>query len=176
MVTHYGGKALHFFSFVILISTTLNSQTSKPVEHNRKALFNLEVPIKMPVKIPEDVLKILQSTPEVKTSGCIEDEAAYGKFSEVWFEATRLHLAGSGNSGLLVKPKNGCLMGANVGPFWIFEKTPKGYELRLTVNALSVEILESTTKGYRDIRAAAVAGGEARSVIYKFDGKQYAER
>ena len=53
-----------------------------------------------------------------------------------WFEAAQIHLDGPEAIDLLVKAKDGCLFGANIGPFWIFRKTQHGYELLLRRNAL----------------------------------------
>jgi hypothetical protein len=75
----------------------------------------------------------------------------------------------------MVKAKDGCLFGANIGPFWVFRNTGKRYELVLSVSALAVEVLGAKSNGYRDILAGAVASGQSVSVLYKFDGHRYQE-
>jgi hypothetical protein len=172
-MTDYKAKFGTCFLCSSMCLALLSAQNAKPVVPNQRMLFNLEVAIEAPVAIPEDVLKILRLSREVKTSRCVAEESNFGDFSGAWFEAAKVHLYSSDDSSLLVKAKNGCLMGANIGPFWIFQKSSKGHELLLTVNALAVEVLGTSTMGYRDIRATAVAGGEARSVFYKYNGKVY---
>ena len=97
------------------------------------------------------------------------------RISASWFEASQIHLDGPEEIDVLVKAKNACLFGANIGPFWIFRKTQRGYELVLNVSALGVELLPSRTSGHKDVSAGAVAGGKSVIVFYKFDGHRYQE-
>jgi hypothetical protein len=137
--------------------------------------FGLEESALHPVPLPQAVLKILMNDGQVRTSRCVSEDEQAQAISASWFEASQIHLDGPDEVDLLVKSKNGCLFGANIGPFWIFRNTPQGYQLVLNVSALVVTILRSRTNGLSDVSAGAVAGGEAVSVRFKFDGHKYKE-
>ncbi len=111
----------------------------------------------------------------MRASRCVVKDQTADKISASWFEASKIHLGGPKEVNLLVKAKDGCLFGANIGPFWIFRRTPQGYELLLAVSALGVRLLPHTTNGHKDIAAGAVAGGKFVSAFYKFDGHRYVE-
>src|SRR5208282_1683510 len=151
------------------------SGTGEPLYPPQEQMrFGLEESVTQPVAIPDAVLAILRTDSVVITSRCGDGQPAFN-ISASWFEAAQVHLNGPEEIGLLVKAKDGCLFGANIGPFWVFRKTQHGYELLLDVDALGVELLPSRTQGHKDISAGAVAGGKAVSVFYKFDGRKYQE-
>jgi hypothetical protein len=91
-MTDYKAKFGTCFLCLCMCLTLLSAQSSKPVMPNQRMLFNLEVAIEAPVAIPEDILKILRLSREVKTSRCVADQSDFGKFSGAWFEAARVHL------------------------------------------------------------------------------------
>ena len=160
---------------VELLATTAKSHQAKENSPQEQTRFGLEESVARPVSIPEAVLSILGDDSEVRTSGCAVNDQTANKISASWFEASQIHLDGPKEVDLLVKAKDGCLFGANIGPFWIFRKTQQGYELLLTVNALGVRLLSRTTNGHKDISSGAVAGGKFVSVFYQFDGHRYVE-
>src|SRR5258708_12910473 len=82
-------------------------------------------------------------------------------------EVGKVHHFGKADSG------NGCLYGANIGPFWVVRKTPRGYQMLLSVSTLGLSVLRSRTNGYRDVSAGAIVSGKAVFVIYKFSGRRY---
>jgi hypothetical protein len=158
-----------------LLAPRAESQQTKKRPSQKQTRFGLEESVIQPVPIPDAVLSMLSADSEVRTSGCIDQGQPNPKISASWFEASHIHLDGPEEVDLLVKAKNGCLFGANIGPFWIFKKTQYGYELVLNVSALGVELLPSRTNGHKDVSAGAVAGGKAVSIFYKFDGRRYQE-
>jgi hypothetical protein len=165
---------------MLLFAAILMTGAAKPQQGNKsipseQTRFGLEESVVHPVPVPSKVVAILKDDAEVRSRGCRDQAESANQVSASWFEASQIHLDGSGEVHLLVKAKNGCLFGANIGPFWIFRNTPQGYQLVLNVSALGVELLRSRTNGYRDVSAGAVAGGKAVSVIFKFDGRKYLE-
>lgn len=151
------------------------SGTGEPLyPPQEQARFGLEEPVSQPAPIPDAVLAILKTDSVVLTSGCGDGQPA-SIISASWFEAAQVHLDGPEEIALLVKAKDGCLFGANIGPFWVFRKTQNGYELVFDISALGVELLPSRTRGHKDISAGAVAGGRVVSVFFKFDGRKYQE-
>lgn len=162
----------------MLLAAALMTGAAEPQQENKsipseQTRFGLEESMVRPVPVPPTVLAILKDDAEVRSSGCRDQAESADEVSASWFEASQIHLDGSDELDLLVKAKNGCLFGANIGPFWIFRNTRKGYQLVLNVSALGVQLLRSRTNGYRDVSAGAVAGGKAVSVIFKFDGRKY---
>lgn len=151
------------------------SQQAKKHPSKEQIRFGLEESVSHPVPIPDVVLAALKTDSEVRASRCVDEVQPSPAISASWFEGSQIHLDGPGEIDLLVKAKNGCLLGANIGPFWIFRKTQLGYELVLNVSALGLELLPSRTKGHKDVSAGAAAGGEAVTVIYKFNGRRYKE-
>ena len=161
-------KSLVLLLCIIGYSKTVEGQ--EPTHrHSAQRQFSLLRPFKNPIALPDEVLHTLANDVNVTTSGCGSDP-----ITNSWFEASNIELK-DGTLALLVKAKNGCLFGANIGPFWIFTKTADGYSPVLQVSALSLEILSSRTKDHRDIRVGAVSAGRSVFVIYKFDGSKYNE-
>ena len=160
--------------FGLLVTAAKSNQARKNVSQEQTN-FGLEEDITRPVSIPKAVLSILMDDSEVRTSRCVVNDQTADKISASWFEASQIHLDGPKEVDLLVKAKDGCLFGANIGPFWIFRKTQQTYESLLAVSALDVELLPRTTNGHKDISAGAVAGGKFVSVFYQFDGHRYVE-
>jgi hypothetical protein len=158
-----------------LLAPGVASQQAKKRPSQEQMKFGLEGSVIQPVPIPDAVLAMLRTDSEVRTSRCVDEGQPSPSVSASWFEASQIHLDGPVEIDLLVKAKDGCLFGANIGPFWIFKKTPHGYALLLAVSALGVEVLPSRTNGHKDVSAGAVAGGKAVSVLYKFDGRRYQE-
>ncbi|HKM66986.1 MAG TPA: hypothetical protein VJX70_07465 [Candidatus Acidoferrum sp.] len=152
--------------------TTEPQQTKKSTAYEQTR-FDLEVVVRHPVPLPQAVLKILRHDGEVRSSRCVSEDDQAQAISASWFEASQIHLDGPDEVDLLAKGKDGCLFGANMGPFWIFRNTPQEYKLVLTVSALGVDILRNKTNGLRDVSAVAVAGGKWVSVSFKFDGQKY---
>ena len=67
----------------------------------------------------------------------------------------------------------GCVLGANVGPFWVLRNTNGRYGLLLATYALGLEILDSRSNFYRDIQATAATAGTLTTVVYKMSVAQY---
>lgn len=162
-------------SLLLIIAGSVGIQSPQKWTQRGESRFALEQPVNRPVAIPDGVLHTLSQEPDVVGSSCWERAQPSKEISSSWFEASQIHLARTDKIDLLVKAKDGCLFGANIGPFWIFRGTGKKYELVLAVSALGVEILDSKTNGYRDISAGAVASGRSVRILYKFDGRRYRE-
>jgi hypothetical protein len=168
-------RAAALLIIAALLAHGAESQQTKKRPSQEQTRFGLEESVNQPIPIPDEVLSILSTDSEVRTSRCVDEGQPTPKISVSWFEASQIHLDGPEEIDLLVKAKDGCLFGANIGPFWIFKKTQHGYELLLGVSALGLNLLPSRTNGHKDVSAGAVAGGEAMTVFYKFDGRRYQE-
>ena len=135
--------------------------------------FGLEESIDRPVPLPEAVLKILRQDSDIRA--CDLEQNSRDTIPAMWYEASEIHLDGPTESDLIVKAKNACLWGANIGPFWVFRKTPNGHSLVLSTVALGLQVLKTKTNAFRDIRAGAIASLKPSYVMYKFDGHNYQE-
>ncbi|HKV64459.1 MAG TPA: hypothetical protein VJO16_21310 [Candidatus Acidoferrum sp.] len=157
------------FAFVLICS--VNAQTKPKAAPAEQTKFNLEERVLRPATIPEDVLKVLRENSDFRT--CDVEAGSRDNVPATWYEASQIHLDGLGETDLVVKAKNACMMGPNLGPFWVFRKTAEGHILVLSTDAVGVKILKSETNGLRDIRTGAVANLKPTYVIYKFDGRVY---
>lgn len=137
-------------------------------------MFNIDERVECPVPLPDAVLEILRKDPI--TAMCPDGGAASGPIAS-WFEASKVTLRKGEVSGLLVKPteKSGCLMGANMGPFWLFRRTRNGYQLILSESGLGLSILDGRKSAYSDIElgAAVQAGSIVVYRLYRFRSGRY---
>lgn len=90
-----------------------------------------------------------------------------------WFTAFEINLNADKLTDLVVLPVEGCLVGANIGPIWVFRQTTQGYELALVADALEIEILETKSGGSRDIAAYSATAIDGHTTIFKFNGAVY---
>ena len=135
--------------------------------------FDLEGNVNVPIKMPSQVLATLSQDRTVLASRCERDKESPDQFPAQLFEVSAIQLDGPNEIDLLVKAKDGCLFGANIGPFWIFRNTVNGYSNVLEVHALGLDILPERTQGIRNIRAGAVVSGKPAAITFKFDGRNY---
>lgn len=126
---------------------------------------------KRPVRVPSDALQLLRNDGHVLSS--LKTENLKGDQLPIeWFTASEIHLDGPHEVDLLVMGVDR-LRGANVSPFWIFRKTPDGYQLVLNAPAHELEVLTTRSKGFRNIRAFSLTANTVLTITYRFDGRQY---
>jgi hypothetical protein len=164
------------FALLVFGATILLYIAGQPLYCNASAdrVYQLEQPFQQPVPVPLQVLAILRSDKWNRES--FDACPSRGDLTQIpasWFVAARIDLTQGGNSGMIVKAENGCLWGANVGPFWVFRHTSKGYALVLQVNTLALEFLDSRINGYRDIQTTAATAVALTSTVYRFKGGAY---
>ena len=133
--------------------------------------FGAEVAIRTPVEIPAEVLSILREDKRNQT--CLRDGESPTNITTSWFVGSRIHLNGDSERDLVITAKNTCLLGANLVPFWVFRNTSQGHELVLSISALGLDVLNTKTNNYRDIRTGTATARTVHTVIFKFDGKKY---
>ena len=161
-------KSLLLITAVVLLSAAaVFCQRPSKAEQTS---FSAEEEIQSPSKIPASVLAALQRDGDVLR--CLSEHPLQ-QAPESWFSASVIVLTTQPRTGLVVKPENGCLFGANIVPFWIFEQTPSGYRLDLKVHALAVEILDSRTNDHCDIQTDKASATTAYSALYKFKNGSY---
>ncbi len=77
---------------------------------------------------------------------------------------------------MILKSGKHCLTGVDNNWFWIFLKTGPGYHRVLTGGTISLGVLNSKTRGLRDIETGAATAQTNYTNIYKFDGVRYKAR
>lgn len=147
-----------------------SAQASRRLQ-KEQSHFGAEVTIKKATEIPTDVLSILREVKRNQT--CLRDGASPTNITSSWFVGSRIHLNGDGDADLVVTARNECLLGANIVPFWVFRSTSHGHDLVLSVSALGLDVLNTKTNNYRDIRTRAATARSVHAIIFKFDGKRY---
>jgi hypothetical protein len=128
--------------------------------------FSVEEKPKRPVMVPKDVMQILRRDERNR-------RIAQGNLPKSWFVASELHLNDDDLPDLIVMAANPRLAGANIGPFWVFRNTSQGHQLILSESALVLDVLNTRTNRYRDIRLIALTATEKSTVTYKFNGSAY---
>jgi hypothetical protein len=169
-VIEMGSKALTC-CLVVSLLTVAGVRTQGRRLQKEQSRFGAEVSIRKPVEIPADVLSALREDKRNQT--CLRDGESPTSITSSWFVASRIHLSSDGNADLVVTARSDCLLGANVVPFWIFRNTAQGHELVLKVSALGVDVLNTKTNNYRDIRISEATARRVHIVIFKFDKKEY---
>ena len=155
-------------SFAALSLFVDKARPQLPQQSQEQTKFSLEEPITHPMPIPEDVLNVLRQRTDISTCETRPEER--NKIPPSWYEASRVRLDGGREEDLVVKARNACMWGPNLGPFWVFRSNREGHELVLSTVAVSLEVLRSRTNGLRDIRTGAIVTSEPAYSIYKFDG------
>jgi hypothetical protein len=129
--------------------------------------------VQKPVPLPEDVLVILKQDEMVRNA--LEDEnVPADKLPSTWFSASVVHLSSPEKEDLIVVGEPP-LSGANIVTFWIFCASPHGYELVLTAAAHDLIVRKKRWNGHLEIEMLAATAVEVSSVLFRWDGKRYAE-
>jgi hypothetical protein len=158
---------LYFLAIAALLamaSSRADSQT------NVQTTFELEGNVGSPVRIPADVIAVLKSDKVVDS--CFKTEGA-GVNEEAWFEAAEFDLNGDQRADLIIKPKNACLLGANQGPFWIFQNVHDGYQKILSASGLSLTILPRKANSFNTIQISKVVRMKGHDTQFRFSQGKY---
>jgi hypothetical protein len=134
--------------------------------------FNIEEGVRKPVRVPADVLRGLGQDEKVLPLVADMGDAPV-PVPPKWFAASAIDLNGDKRLDLVVVPRNPRLFGANIGPMWVFRNYGRGYALALRTDALQLEVLNTRTRGFRNIRASAATARQVFHRTYRFDGESY---
>jgi hypothetical protein len=164
-------SAIAFLLATILPLGAKAQDTKAAAQPHEQSVFGLETKVDRPAKMPLDVLQILRKDEQVLR--CLSGNQSPDQIPASWFLASKIHLDSSEKNDFLVQPKNACLFGANIGPFWVFKKAPAAYSLALKTVALGLELLSSSSSGSRDVRGTQATASKLITVVFRFDGNQY---
>ena len=129
------GILILLLSIVIALPVALSQKPSGTA--HPQTIFQLEEKFKHPFPLPASVLGTLQA--DTSNQQMFESCPSRGSLHAMpssWFIASEVKLKHGESSGLVVRAENGCLWGANIGPFWVFRHTDHGFELVLDASAL----------------------------------------
>jgi hypothetical protein len=142
-----------------------------------------EALISRPVEIPDGALQFLRDTLGRGTVNCIKNVNGLTpeRVPASWFVASEIHLDGPNEADLIVRPRdleespspNRCLFGAHVVPFWVLRNRDGKYDLLLQTGGDGLQVLDSRTKGYRDIKAVGLTAVSITFLRYQFNGEKY---
>ena len=164
-------------AIVLLLALMSNGRVAAQAKLTSSSLqtqFSAEdTGVEKPVVIPEEVMVILRQDEGVRNALKYENVPA-DKPPASWFSASEVHLRGSAQDDLVVLGE-GDLRGANVITFWIFRDTDHGHELVLMAHAHDLIVRKNRWNEYREIEISGETAEEFTSVLFRFDGKRYAE-
>jgi hypothetical protein len=184
-------RAVQFIlkSALVLVAIVLAGTRMLPGQHSvanaprrqEQSQFSVElVPIRRLVRLSEAALSVLSK--DERVASCLENAGLRPEqLPADWFMASEIHLNGPGERDLIVSPggpqdgppQNDCLVGANTAQFWVLRKTPEGYTLVLSQIAHNLDVLQTRTNGFRDIRLSAVVSLQVVTIHYRFSGHSY---
>jgi hypothetical protein len=123
-----------------------------------KAMFELErhegaSPDKLTASLKRQLLK------DADVMRCVAQTGAGAKqIKRDWFVVYRMDLNSDGRDDWIIKSRAACMMGANVGAWWVYLDGAKSQQLLLKTNALALEILQTTSHGFDDLLTHRVTG------------------
>ena len=125
-------QALSLVMMVWSLPIYLQAQQASKTKPPEQTHFSIEEEeLVRPVSVPASDLQVLKK--DERTLTCLKEKESQEQILGSWFAASEIHLNGDDLADLVVTAANPCLLGANIGPFWVFRNTPRGYELVLNV-------------------------------------------
>jgi hypothetical protein len=124
------------------------------------------------VAVSPGVLKVLLATEEAKEGLEYSSDSERNRPAEL-FHAAEVHLARPQEEDLVVIGVCPPMCGADNSWFWLVRSAIMDPQVVLVLGGSLVELLDSRTNGYRDVRCSWSSAAETRDTIYRFDGKQY---
>jgi hypothetical protein len=144
-------------------------------------IFGSETPVQKPIALPKDVLTKLVEASGDTLKRCMEADGVGARELPKYFAASAININSDNERDVFVQAgERFCFQGAHNTHFWIFGKLglrlDPGYELLFSIQADFLEILKTSTNGYRDIRSDSHTAVELYSTIWRFDGSKYQAR
>ena len=176
-------RRLKYAAFILPVFLFLSvcGQSRRPVKrvavYKEQTSFSSEEKVSRPVKLPQSILKQLAEYDDGQLGKCQQDKSMRRPGIASHFTASKIDLDGDKRPDLLVQAQTSCFMGAHNTTFWIF--TGKGtdaapaYELVFDIAVDFLNVLKTSTNGYRDIETASHTAVELYTIEWKFDGQKY---
>lgn len=165
-------RAVLILVAVIVADGVLVAQGQKAQPVRDQTLFSEEGTLQNQVALSPNILKILLKTRQARQGMQFASDAEENKPAEL-FRAAEVHLGRRDEVDLVVigVPP---MSGADNGWFWLVSSATSNHpKVVLFAGGNSLEIMESRTNGYRDIKSIWSSPNETSQRIYHFDGKSY---
>ena len=148
------------------------------IGQSEQSHFSVELditPIEKPVALSDDIMGVLKQDAVLRKASkpCLKVGESIDQIRPSWFVASEVHLSSASETDFVVLSKNGCLLGANVGPFWIVRQAPNESKVILSIGGHDLDILRTQWKGYSEVRVASATAKMFSSTTYRFDGRTY---
>lgn len=156
---------------VVAVEVLAAQGNNAPPVHEQATFRQLEIPFHA-VPVSAHVLKALLSTKK----GKIGLESANGSErsnAAKLFCASEIHLTTKNETDLVVMGGVGGMSCAESGWFWVVRSAQKNPQVVLFASGNSLEVSDSSTRGYRDIRILYETAHRTDGEVYQFDGKRY---
>jgi hypothetical protein len=154
--------------FFVLIVVVISAAASAGAQV--QTVFNLEESVLKKASIPAAVIAVLKS--DRRVDGCFQTKGKSANENE-WFEASEIDLNGDKRPELIVKAKDGCLFGANQGPFWIFQNAADGYRQILSASGLQLAVLPRKQNTFNRIKISKAVRMKASSRTFSYKNGKY---
>lgn len=132
------------------------------------------MPVQDPVTPSAAVLRTILAAHPAREAFAALDDSQRANPGQL-FQAGEVHLSQSGQMDLVVVGL-GPMRGADTTWFWVVASADKEPQLVLFSGGDSLELLNSKSHGYKDIRTAWSSPTETETTIYNFDGSEYQMR
>jgi len=154
-------------SFLLVFSLP-RGRVPQPAEQTS---FSEESPLQNPATLSPEVLKLLLATDAAK-EGLPYANASQRANPTQLFRAAEVHLSQAGQTDLVIIGV--CPMcGADTAWFWIVSSVEHNPRVVLAAGGKTLEVLNSSSKGYHDIQSLWSSPAETVALFYHFNGTQY---
>jgi len=154
-------------SFLLIVGS-LGGRVPQPAEQTS---FSEEGPLQNPGTLSPDVLNLLLATDAAK-EGLPYANASQRANPAQLFRAAEVHLSQPGQTDFVIIGV--CPMcGADTAWFWIVSSADHNPKVVLAAGGKTLEVLNSSSKGYRDIQSLWSSPAETVTLLYHFNGVQY---
>jgi hypothetical protein len=155
---------------VMALQATAQRTSKEPVYFSPD--YEENDPFKHALPPSDDVLNALLRTPEARDAADRLEGLDRDGLRKI-FSVVKIHLSDSSEEDEVVLGSLP-LSGADNDWFWIVRRLPGHTQVVLFANGLSLELLNSRTFGYKNIRTSwNAASGLTITCIYHYDGAQY---
>jgi hypothetical protein len=156
--------------FFVLVVVVISAAVGAGAQGKVQTIFNLEENVSKSASIPDAVIAVLKS--EQRVDACFQEKGKGANEAE-WFEASEIDLNADKRLDLIVKAKDGCLFGANQGPFWIFQNEKDGFRQIFSASGLQLAVLPKKANSFNQIKISKAVAMKPASQTFSFKNGKY---
>jgi hypothetical protein len=131
-------------------------------------------PVQHPVTLSAEVLRVILASQPAKETFSVLNDSEKANPSQL-FQAGEVHLSNPDQVDLVVIGL-GRMKGADANWFWVVSSARKNPQVILFGGGDSLEVMDTKTKSYKDIRIVWSSSFETETTTYQFDGSIYQMR